>query len=317
MLGAIHKGCYTPRQSGPVIWLFHKAMPRTRMLRSLFGIAFPALLLATPVSQAANTESILPSGLVATAAYRQGAEGRPAALVIHGFLQTRHYLTVSSLFTALSDAGYTVLAPTLSLGIDQRRESLPCEAIHTHTMQDDVEEIRHWVDWLRSRGHQRIVLVGHSYGSLQAIVYAVQEPGVPSEKVIATSLIDVEHVVGHKGSAAQIERARSMVRRGQTDLARFRLSYCDKYVSPPKAFLSYVEWSRDRILKALETTRASVEVILGGNDERMAADWPEQVRKAGAQVFVIENANHFFDAEHEFELHDMILQSMERIERGE
>ena len=71
----------------------------------------------------------MPSGIKATAFYSEGEAGKPAILLLLGFLQTRNYLTVNSLSTSLADEGFTILAPTLTLGISNRKRSLPCDAV--------------------------------------------------------------------------------------------------------------------------------------------------------------------------------------------
>ncbi len=45
------------------------------------------------------------------------------------------------LLNTVADDDYTVLAPTLTLGLMRRAQSLPCEAIHTHGMDLDVDEL--------------------------------------------------------------------------------------------------------------------------------------------------------------------------------
>ena len=99
---------------------------------------------------------------------------KPAVLLLHGFLQTRDFPTVATLARGLRDAGYPVLSPTLSLNIPNRSQSLACEAIHRHSLDDDIGEIARWVDWLKSHGHRSIVLIGHSFGSLQLLAYLCQ-----------------------------------------------------------------------------------------------------------------------------------------------
>src|SRR5512143_4272871 len=105
-------------------------------------------------------------GIPANAEYLIGERSKPAVLLLHGFLQTRAFPTVATLARGLQDAGYSVLSPTLSLGIPNRTQSLACEAVHRHSLDADVAEISRWVGWLKAHGHHAIVLVGHSFGSL-------------------------------------------------------------------------------------------------------------------------------------------------------
>jgi pimeloyl-ACP methyl ester carboxylesterase len=260
---------------------------------------------------AADETVTLPSGHVATAEYRPGHNGKPAILVLHGFLSTRNFLTVSNLTNALAEGGYAVLAPNLSLGVDAREVSLACEAIHPHTLSDDLAEINYWIEWLVKRGHREVVLVGHSFGSLHGLLYTVEYKNPVVKKLIATSLVDMESEIGEAVSQAQIKKARELVAKNDNSLGEYQVSYCKKYVAPPKAFLSYGVWSKQRILQAISKTPVAVEVILGSNDTRMGHGWPDMLRKSGVKLQVIAGANHFFNDEQEFDLLDSVLASLQ------
>ena len=253
----------------------------------------------------------LPSGYFTSADFRPGKPGAAAVVVLHGFLSTRDFLTVSNLTDALAAEGYTVLAPNLSLGVNHRQVTLACEAVHPHSLDDDVAEIHYWVQWLQARGHQDIVLVGHSYGSLHGLYYLMKykTPGV--KKLIATSLVDVDHMVGDEQSKKQIREAKQMVVSDDNSLREYSISYCKKYVAPPKAFLSYANWSQQRILEALSQITVPVEVILGSEDKRMSKGWPQLLRNSGVNLQLIEGANHFFHNEQEFDLLDSVMNAMQ------
>ena len=109
--------------------------------------------------------------ITATADYHPGRADRPAILLLHGFLQTRDFGIIKSIADTLADEGYTVLSPTLSLGISNRKRSLDCEALHLHDMDGDVREIQQWVKWLREHGHDDIIGVGHSFGGVQLLAW--------------------------------------------------------------------------------------------------------------------------------------------------
>jgi pimeloyl-ACP methyl ester carboxylesterase len=248
----------------------------------------------------------LPNGTAVSAEFRAGKAHRPAVLILHGFLQTRHYLTVSTLADSAAEAGYTVLTPTLSLGISERRQSLQCDAIHTHGMADDIAEIAFWIDWLGAKGYHRIVLMGHSFGSLQLLAYLQQHPDHGVRRLIATSLLDVSRDTPAALRDQFLRQARQQVAAGNTALGQYQLSYCNKYPTPAAAYLSYAAWSRQRILDAVKGARVPITAIFGSEDKRLDAQWPNDLRAAGATVIMIPGANHFFMADHEFDLFDMV-----------
>ena len=88
-------------------------------------------------------------GVKASADYQRGETEKPAVVVLHGFLQNNDYLTLTNIKEAVVDNGYTLLAPVNSLGINYRSSSLPCQATHRHTMEDNLAEINNWMEWLK------------------------------------------------------------------------------------------------------------------------------------------------------------------------
>jgi pimeloyl-ACP methyl ester carboxylesterase len=270
------------------------------------------LVLSAPAFARAGgeVEARLPSGTVVGANYHPGRTQLPAVLILHGFLQTRDFPTVASTMDALTSGGYTVLAPTLSLGVSRRNKSLPCEALHLHALEDDADEVAFWVRWLMSKGHTRIVLIGHSYGNLQLLAYLGRNPSPVVKQLLMISLTDVEA----KQSAAQRARfaqtLRERVARGDTSLAEVEFGHCRKYVSPPASLLSYMSISRQGILEAVAKSPVPARVIMGSRDDRMGAGWVEHLQARGIAVSVIPGASHFFDNQYEFDLHEVVLQTV-------
>lgn len=164
------------------------------------------LLFFSPGSRGATVDLTISSKLTATADYHEGKRSKPAVMVVHGFLQTREFPTIARLAQGLAEAGYSVLAPTLTLGVPRRGQSLSCEAIHAHSFEGDVAELGRWAAWLNGRGHRQIIMVGHSFGSLQSLAHAAApSPGV--SKVIAVSLVDT-HEVSNRTSLKTLQEAR-------------------------------------------------------------------------------------------------------------
>lgn len=277
----------------------------SHLLAAMFG-----LLVALPCFADLGTEvdASLPSGKVISAAFQAGKSGRPAVLVLHGFLQTSAFPTVMGITEALSTAGYTTLAPTLSLGISKRKKSLPCEAVHLHSLDEDVAEVAFWVRWLKQKGYTRIILVGHSFGNLQLLTYLERTPLPAVRQALMISLTDVEVRQSAAQTARLAQALRDRVARGDNALVVEAFGYCRKYVSPPAALLSYLSFSRNSILDSLAHSRVPVQVIMGGKDERMGPDWVDKLVSRGISVHVIPGASHFFDNQYEFDLQEAVLQ---------
>lgn len=280
----------------------------------------PALLLAaltclliSPTSFANHgtvVEARLPSGKVAGADFHEGKKDRPAVLIVHGFLQTRAFPTIDSMVETLAEAGYTVMAPTLSLGISGRNKSLPCEAVHLHTLDEDAEEIAFWVRWLTRHGHSQVILIGHSFGNVQMLASLKRAPLPAVKQLLMISLVDVEAKQSTQQRALLVRALRDRVMRGDRSLVEVEFGHCKKYVSPPAALLSYLEISRSGILDSLVKSQVPIQVIMGGKDDRMGADWVGKLASRGIAVQTVPGASHFFDNQYEFDLQDVVLGSL-------
>ena len=275
-----------------------------RFLPHFLGLV---LMLPSFTAQAEIIENPFATGLVLSAEFQSGKAHLPAIILLHGFLQTREFPTVSRLADGLTSAGYPTLTPTLSLGISRRAKSLPCEAAHRHTLEQDVAEISAWVDWLAKRHSGPIIFIGHSYGSLQGLVYASTTPHPLLQRVIALSLIDTERHPANVSVAALLAKAKSRVAKGDKRLVDFALGHCTKFTATPESYLSYADWNRKQVLDLSRKSRVPVHVVIGDEDNRMGKDWPQALSASGINVHKIKGANHFFDAEYEFDLLDLIV----------
>ncbi|MCU7935538.1 MAG: alpha/beta fold hydrolase [Candidatus Thiodiazotropha sp. (ex Dulcina madagascariensis)] len=265
------------------------------------------LLLAGPVRSEVIHEH-LGNGLVVSAEYLQSDNRRSPILILHGFLQTRDFFTVRRLADALKDAGYPVLLPNLSLGIDHRRQSLACEAIHTHSMKQDVSEVAFWVNWLSHRTGQPVTLIGHSIGSLMLLAYLDRYHDAPVEKSIFISLIPFAQGPIAKAGSADKRRAETDLLSAGDKMHRYPLAFCDKYTTTPGNYLSYLDWDQPRALNTIVGLKRKPSIILGSKDIRLGAAWKPRLQALKADIFEIEGANHFFDHTHEFDLFDTIEQ---------
>lgn len=245
-------------------------------------------------------------GITATAGYRAGQLQKPAILLLHGFLQTQYFPTIQRLAESLSEFGYTVLTPTLSLGINRRNRSLPCEAIQSHSIDQGAEELKHWFRWLQANGHQRLIAIGHSSGGIRLLALLSQSSAPVVEKLI---LISLTYVGQGPAAFERVEdglRAQRLLQQRPSSLAEYALHFCRRYLALPKDFLSYYQWSRERTLAAITALPQPPYVIFGGTDQRLDALWLKQLEATNTSVTVIPGANHFFDLGHEFELSDTI-----------
>jgi pimeloyl-ACP methyl ester carboxylesterase len=227
-------------------------------------------------------------------------------LILHGFLQTRDFFTVRRIGNALQEAGHRVLLPNLSLGINGRKQSLACEAIHNHSIQQDTSEIAHWVDWLYKKTGTPVTLIGHSSGSLKLTAYLDTYPSAPVEKSLLISLLAFGQGPIAKENPDEMRRAQADLARNDNTVHRYRLAYCDNYSTTPSNYLSYLSWDQKRTLQAISDMHKKPTIILGGEDKRLGMTWKQRLMSLNAHIIEINGANHFFDHTYEFDLIDSI-----------
>lgn len=276
--------------------------------------AYLLCLLISVFPAAAHAElvrQLMRPGIPASAEYLAGERSKPAVLLVHGFLQTREFSTVTTLARGLHDAGYTVLSPTLSLNIPGRKQSLACEAVHKHSLDDDVAEIDHWVRWLKSQGHPAIVLVGHSFGSMQLLAYLSAKPDAAVQGYLGASLIEAQ--IGSTDRSTLIAQLEERALNKQRDLVNQPLSFCRKYPSTPEGLLSYVRWDQARVLASLKRSPVGVQLIMGDADDMMGGGWLKALQHMQVPMVVVKGANHFMSGEHEFDLLDNALKYLDGI----
>lgn len=264
-----------------------------------------AVLWSLPGFAAEITET-LPNGIKVTADYRPAAGAAPSLLILSGFLLTSNFQTVQVLMAEFSAKGYGVLAPTLSLGVSKRRASLSCDAIHLHTQAEDRAEIGFWVSWLAQHSKGSIVLVGHSFGSVQLLDYVMH---APNARVVGLIGISMSYVgaLGEEIQPAQFKHAQARSLADDRSLERYNMIYCHgNYTSTAEAYLSYANLGRTEVLESLRENRVPMIAIMGGADHRFAGDWVEDMQRAGVRVRVVPGASHFFDETFEFDLLDAV-----------
>lgn len=278
------------------------------------GIASLLLLAAflVPIAARADTVDIkFSSGLIGMADYRAGKPDFPAILLLHGFLQTRNSPPMNRLADALADAGYPVLVPTISLGISRRNKSLSCEAVHKHTLQDDVKEVDRWVNWLGEHGYKKIILIGHSSGSKDLVAYLSGAPKSGVERAILVSIVPI-YVDAEEYSKVHSEKPPAP---GQAapSLRRFTIAYCkSNYAATLSAYLSYADWTGEIIMGRLRKINVPVDIVLGSKDQVLPTGWQAQLMRGRAPVHLIDGAGHFFDGEYEFELSDRVIEILKK-----
>ena len=268
-------------------------------------------ILMTALQAKAETvvHEITPLNLKAEAEYVVGDKDKTAVLILHGFLTTNKFHTVITMSQALQDEGYTTLAPTLTLNISQRRNSVKCNSIHTHTLEKDVIEISEWITFLKNKGHKKVVILGHSSGSQELLELLNTHTDIKLDAAIFTSLF---YLKGQELGTIQgeIDYAKQALLNKQDSPHKYSFLFCkNNYYAIPESFLSYLKLDRSYILDSLKNLPIPTYTIMGSADKRyqsVGENWLKELEQTGTNLIVIDGANHFFSSQHEFDLQDAI-----------
>ena len=276
------------------------------------GILFIILLLSASPITAKEIRLEMPNKLTGIASYHANDTDKAAVLVLHGFLQTHEFSTIQFIINALVDSDYPVLAPTLSLNTDLRRQSKACDSVHTHNIEDGNLEIKRWIQWLKKQGHQSIVLIGHSSGNLQLISFVQNNTEPAINALIAVSPGTIWNPYKQVQTVDDILDATKTTKTSTDKLSKYSLGFCDNnYMTTAENFLSYSNWTEGRLLKSLQTIGIKTLVITGDNDPYVPDNWAKKLVENNVHIEVIKGANHFYSGEAEFLLQDAIINGLE------
>lgn len=278
-----------------------------RIDRRILTGAAAALLLGW-TAQAAEpvtvTQKIGPLTALADWVAADDAEAdAPVILLLHGTLADKDQELIDTLQELLAERGISSLAPSLTLGIDRRKGPYDCNVPFRHSHEEAVGELAAWAAWLRTEGHQHIMVAGHSRGGNQVALFARAHPDMVGK------LIPIAPAVGHD----EAERDRRYRARYGTDRsAVLALSdsdadlidvpgivYCRDTKATPAAIRSYLGGNfADHDTPSVVASLPMPVMVIAGSLDTTVPEVPERMATIAdgdrVRFELIEDADHFF-----------------------
>jgi hypothetical protein len=303
---------------------FHVKEMKRMIVRSLAAL----FLFSISISSSAEPVKIPYAGLTLNANLErigdQWAAGR-VVLVIHSSLAHSGTQFIGTLQKLLKDRKISSLAITLSLGLNNRLGFYDCLTPHRHKHTDALGEIGAWIGWLRARGVNDIVLLGHERGGDQAAWFAAEhgDPTIKGVVLVAPQTWNPEQVAADyqrrygKPLEPLIKKARALVEAGQGDklFDHVDFLYCPDTRTTAEAFLSY--YGPDPRLDTptlLPRIKTPVLVVVG-TDDALAAELQRGVRPMAdgkhIRLAVIDGAEGLFGDLYAKELADKVVPFVE------
>ena len=226
-------------------------------------------------------------------------------LIVHGLMGHNRMEIIEKSQNVLKDHGFSSLAINVSLGFDNRHGFFNCGKPHRHLQDDAIGEISAWVEWLREQGTKHIVLMAHSRGANQAMVYAVEDldPEVKRLVLLAPgtglSKESFEDRWG-EGYDETLAQARNLVAAGKGEelMRNIDMLYCPRSSVTANSWISYYGDSRFRKFQSyLPRIQIPTLIVAGTVDERfpnIEEDVKPYIDGKIIQLSIIEGAGHFF-----------------------
>ena len=278
------------------------------MTRSILTNALLATLFASPVIHAEEI-TLQHDGLTLNANLAISDDSSlqdGAVLITHGTLAHNGMDIITTLQELLADEGYNSLAINLSLGQSDRHGMYDCTVPHTHKHSDAVNEIGAWVDWLKSKGSDNIVLMAHSRGGNQTAMFADQlsDPTVKAQILIAPQTWSAaEAAAGYEKRYQQplqplLAEAQTLADKDEERwLEKTGFIYCADSKVTPDSFLSYYTPNERQDTPTLLQSATLPTLVFYGSEDDVVPDLAEKmalVSNDNVTTIGIEGSDHFF-----------------------
>lgn len=277
-------------------------MMKTLLLPVLMVIAAPSL---------AEDVRLKYQGLELTASLEM-ATGKtvkdPLVLMTHGTLAHNKMEIMSQLQGLLKSNEINSLSINLGLGISDRKGMYDCAVTHAHKHTDAVEEIALWVNWLKSRGANNIILLGHSRGGNQTAWYASETDDSAIKKVILMAPMTWSENYALESYQSRYKKdlnsvlatAQSLVNQGKakTLMKNTDHIYCENTTVTAESFVSYNKPDQRFNTPSLLTKIKQPVLVFAGSADTTVKDLDKKVapylKKGKVDLSVIDGAGHMF-----------------------
>ena len=226
---------------------------------------------------------------------------RGSALYFHG--NTMNFYTGAARFLApvLTAMGYAFLAfNRRGHDILTTRASRAAEGGAFQTVAESVADNRYAARWFAQQGHERPVIIGHSYGGMLSTRHVADHPDTPALVLLSAGRGGKENVSGGRENLFAMDRTAELTAQAQALVAQGK---GDALLSLPgwwwvisaKSFLDRLENVPDTLSLAAQI-RCPVFAIRG--DQEDASRYPAEEFQAACagpcDVSIVKDCDHFY-----------------------
>ncbi len=230
-------------------------------------------------------------------------------LMTHGTLGHNNMEIISTLQELFKENSISSLAINLSLGINNRPSSMyDCPTPHDHKHTDAVGEISAWVEWLKYKDIENVVLLGHSRGGNQTAWYAVEkiDPVVSKVILIAPQTWSAEYAAKSykkrygKDLQPLLDKAKALVKagKGKQQMKHIDFIYCPDTTVTAEAFASYYTPDERMDTPFLLSKIKRPVLLFVGTEDKIVTHLLEKLKNQkladNVKIDIIDGADHFF-----------------------
>jgi len=250
----------------------------------------------------------------------------PVILMTHGTLAHGNMEIMAGLQSMFEEMEISSLSISLSYGLSDRKGMYDCQTPHTHLHTDAVTEIGLWHDWLKKKGMENVVLLGHSRGGNQTARYAastsdgtISHVYLLAPQVMTTEYSQQNYETRYKKPLKPLlEKAQKLVTEGQgkTLLKDVDFVYCDKTQVTAESFVSYYHFPEEKMdTTSLISSISYPLTIFAGSADTTVKDLitkaESKVDGEKSKLVVIDGAGHFFRDLYSEEIVEAIAEELE------
>ena len=240
------------------------------------------------------------------------ADGKTLAdgviLITHGTLAHNRMEIIATMQNLMAERGWNSLAITLSLGIDKRRGMYDCKVPHKHLHTDALDEIGQWLKWLKGKGAQNIVLMGHSRGGNQTAWFAAERPDPSIAKVVLLAPATWNKEAARAGykkrfgveAAPIVAKAEKLIAAGKSSdmLNKIGIVYCKDASATAASFVSYHKPDPRFHTPTLLGKIKVPALVIAGSEDKVVKGLVDAVKPLAdgkrISLKVVDEANHYF-----------------------
>ncbi|MFO7955365.1 alpha/beta hydrolase [Thioalkalivibrio sp.] len=229
-------------------------------------------------------------------------------LMLHGTLAHGRMELMAAMQDLFAEHGLNSLSINLSYGIDAREGMFECDAPVRHGVDDHLEEVRLWHEWLQDEGYGAVTLFGHSRGGNQVARYLTEHDpdGIRALVLLAASTFDEDEAAAEyeeqSGEPLQVvlDRARELQRMDQDEtlMEDVRFLYCEELDVTPRAFLGYYDPTPQNDTPSVIRGMQIPTLVIVGSEDDVVPDLPQKVEavkdSGDITLMTVDGAGHFF-----------------------